>query len=258
MKPQLTDAQDKTIQALVAASKRVKSVPIRNDFVQTGDGKHTSPGLLGKLIKTSNGRSLDLYLLHRLAASSDPWDTKRAAAVWARALGLGDEAYGKDAVSRCWTKLESIGLILRERESKQAKITSLQEDGSLKPYTAPKGRYFTLPLEYWTEGWYRTLSYPGKAALLISSSLSPGFYLPGRLANKWYGISADTLHAGFDDLSRHEILTYDEKVREDYTKAEVAFTQRHYTLVEPFGKDAKGLNDRFTEFAKLFSGKERR
>lgn len=258
MNPQLTDGQNKTVLALVEASKRVKNVPIRNAFVQAGDRQNPTPGLLGKLINTSNGRALDLYLLHRLAATADPWDTKRAAAVWARALGLGDQAYGKDAVSRGWTKLESLNLVLRERESKQAKITSLHEDGSSKPYASPKGRYFTLPLEYWTEGWYRKLSYPGKAALLIASSLSPGFYLPGRLAKKWYGISSDTLYVGFEDLISHKILTCEEKIREDYTKAEVAFIQRHYTLIDPFGKDAKGTNDLFADFAKLkFSGSGR-
>lgn len=233
---QRTHEQDKTVEFLIKDSQRKKNVSIRNDFVQTGGMKKRTPGKLGALIKSSNGRSLDLYLLHRLLASADPWDTKRESAVWARALGLGDEEYGRTAVSRCWAKLVEYKLVSRERESKQAKIISLQEDGSLRAYTRPKADFYTLPLAYWTENWYRTLSYPAKAVLLISSSLQPGFYLPGRQVSKWYGISADTLYAGFDELIRKGLITYEDKAMKDYSKATVDYNQRHYTLAGPFAK----------------------
>jgi hypothetical protein len=239
MDQQLKEAQEKTIDALLKQSKRKSNVPIRNDFVQYGDQKSQIPGRLGELVKSGNGRSLDLYLLHRLAASAEPWDTSRPAAVWARALGLGDEKYGKDAVSKCWAKLEDYGLIRRERESRQAKITTLHENGLRDPYTAPEGRYFTLPLAYWTDRWYSRLSVAGKATLLIASSLKPGFYLPESQVNRWYGISADTLGAGFKELRREDVLSFTMKVREDWTKAEVVSKERRYTLKAPFGKGAK-------------------
>lgn len=260
--------QEKTVLALILGSQRKKNVPIRNDFVQTGGKKNPTPGLLGSMIKSTNGRSLDLYLLHRLVASADPWDTKRDAAVWARAMGLGDEEYGKDAVSKCWARLVKYGLVARERESKQAKIISLHENGRGRPYTRPKEDFFTLPLEYWTENWYRTLPYSAKAALLISSSLQPGFYLPGRLSEKWYGISKDTLLEGLKELVDRGILTYEEKIMEDYSRAKVAYTQRHYTLLGPFAKKAAAVTapkpkiaDLITEgdgFAATFTGRKGR
>ena len=241
MEPQLIELQDKSIQSLLTDSKRKKNVPIRTDFVQLQKGK--KPGALGGLINSSNGRSLDLYLLHRLAASASPWDIKPDAAVWSRALGLGGEAYGKDAVSRCWAKLADRKLILRERESKKAKITTLHENGEGDPYTAPSGQYFTLPLEYWSEHWYRKLTVQGKAVLLIARSLRPGFYLPGRLVKKWYGISPDVLTDGLNDLRKHDLITSEDRIREDYGTEQITFVDRRYTLNAPFDKPSKGQQD---------------
>ena len=240
--------QDKSIQTLLDDSKRKKNVPIRTDFVQLPEGK--TPGALGALINSSNGRSLDLYLLHRLAASATPWDTKRDAAVWSRAMGLGDGPYGKDAVSRCWAKLAERKLILRERESKQAKITTLHENGKGDPYTAPAGKYFTVPLEYWTDNWHRELTVQGKAVLLVARSLRPGFYLPGRLVKKWYGFSPDVLTDGIKDLQDHELITFENRTREDYGTEQITFTERHYSLKGPFDKPSKGQID----LNELFSG----
>ena len=243
MKHQWKELQDKSVQALMTDSKRKKNVPIRTDFVQRQDGKGKIPGALGALINSSNGRSLDLYLLHRLAASAEPWDTKRDAAVWSRAMGLGDEAYGKDAVSRCWAKLASRKLILRERESKQAKITTLHENGSGDPYTAPSGNYFTLPLEYWSDDWYRKLTVQGKAVLLVARSLRPGFYLPGTQVKKWYGFSGDVLTDGLKNLRDHNLISSEDRTREDYSTAQITFTERHYSLQAPFNLPSKGIVD---------------
>lgn len=248
METQVREAQDNTIEALIDRSKRKKNLSIRNDFVQTGNGKSARPGVLGELIGSKNGRSLDLYLLHRLVAAAEPWDTTLGASVWARALGLPDTDYGKSAVSRCWVTLEKHGLIAKTRVGRKARITTLREgirphegEGAM-PYTRPTARFFTLPLEYWTGGWHRELKDAGKAALLISSSLSPGFYLPGRQAPSWYGISADTLHKGLADLETHGLITYENRSRTDWTADEVTSVQRHYTLLPPFGKETKGAD----------------
>ncbi|MCC3302776.1 hypothetical protein [Arthrobacter sp. zg-Y895] len=239
MDKQLKEAQEKTIAALVKQSKRKSGVPIRNDFTQYSKENSPVPGRLGDMVKSGNGRSLDLYLLHRLIASAAPWDTSRPATVWARALGLGGEKYGKDAVSKCWTKLEGYGLIKRERVSRQAKITTLHENGQGDPYTSPEGKYFKLPLEYWTSGWSSSLSVAGKAALLIASSLRPGFYLPESQANRWYGISADSLGDGLRELQGHGLLSFETETVEDWGTSDVVFQRRHYTLHAPFGKGSK-------------------
>lgn len=186
--PTLTK-QRNSVTTIVKTSKRIKNVPIRNSFLQTGGKKGPEPSLLGELINTSNGRSLDLYLLHRLASSAEPWATTKPAEIWARALGLNDDEYGKSGVSRCWKKLSELQLITKERGAgRHAKITTLREDGSGHKYENPTSKYFTLPLAYWEDEWYRKLNHPAKAVLLIGLSLQPGFYLPGSKIKKWYGI----------------------------------------------------------------------
>jgi hypothetical protein len=234
----INDKQHKTVMAILEASQRKKNVPLRNSFLQTGGHRNPRPGLLGYLINSSNGRSLDLYLLHRLAASAGPdWSTTKSAAVWARALGLDDGDYGKSGVSRCWKKLEDLKLISRKRGKKRAtEVTTLCEDGSGDPYVSPQKGYFTLPLEYWTEEWYQKLGYPAKAVLLIAHSLEPGFYLPGPKIKQWYGFSADTLHKGVGQLQKAGLLDVERRRSEDWNTAEIYVYQNHYTLLGSFTK----------------------
>lgn len=244
------DKQDKSVMAILYASQRKKNIPIRNSFLQTGGYKNPTPGLMGDLINSSNGRSLDLYLLHRLAASAGPdWSTTRSAAVWARALGLDDEEYGRSGVSRCWKKLENLKLISRKRGKKrETEITTLCEDGSGDSYESPKKKYFTLPLEYWTEEWYRKLGYPAKAVLLIASSLQPGFYLPGPKIKQWYGFSPDTLHKGVGQLQKFRLLDVERRQTENWNTTEIVVTQNHYTLLGSFAKPKPAVSD----FSKIF------
>lgn len=235
--------QTKTVQNMLEQSRRTVGVQIRRDFVQTGPQKKPIPGVLGTLVKSHNERALDLYLLHRLCAVSDPWDVKKPSILWARALGLSMEGsnpnYASDTVSKLWGKLVDVKLVERTRESRMAKITTLHENGQGVPYTQlrpHKDAYFNLPLEYWSEDWYRTLSFAAKATLLITSSLQPGFYLPQEFAPKWYGVSADTLNTGLGELKGFDLLDYGSFAREDWGTVEVTVMERRYTLQPPFDR----------------------
>lgn len=77
------------------------------------------------------------------------------------------------------------------------------------PGKAKGDRYFKLPFGYWDhdEPWCSVLSLPGKAMLLISLSLQPGFALPAERAPAWYGFSADTAQRGLAQLMKHGLLT---------------------------------------------------
>ncbi|MFK0085548.1 hypothetical protein [Glutamicibacter sp. NPDC090743] len=232
--------QHNTVTDIIRVSKRIKNVPIRNSFLQTGGPKNPKPGILGELINSSNGRSLDLYLLHRLASSAEPWATTKPADVWARALGLNDEEYGKASVSRCWKKLTELQLISKTRGTgRHTKVTTLREDGSGHEFENPTRNYFTLPLAYWEEQWYLKLNYPAKALLLVGLSLQPGFYLPDPQVQKWYGFSADTLNRGVRQLKAHGLLHVDRRMTEDWNTTEIANFQNHYTLLGPFAQPSK-------------------
>lgn len=214
------------------------------------------PGVLGTLVKSHNERALDLYLLFRLCAVTDPWDVKKPSILWGRALGLSLEGsnrnYVSDTVSKLWGKLVDVKLVERTRESRMAKITTLHENGTGDAYTQPqpgKEAYFNLPLEYWSEDWYRKLSFAAKATLLITSSLQPGFYLPQEFGPKWYGVSADTLNSGLAELKEFGLLDYGSFPREDWGTVEVTVMERRYTLQPPFDRKlwAETAKARFTK-----------
>jgi len=232
-----TVTQADTIAALLDRSKRAE-VPIRKSFVQQGKGRVRTPGPLAALVTNHDERALDLYLLAHAAASAEPFDVVLPAATWARALGLSASASARSAVSKAFRRLEGLDLIARDRAGSRSRVTLLDEGGQGAPYVHPAGnreRYLKLPGAYWTEDWHLKLRLPGKTMLLIALSLDDDFPLPTEKGPDWYGISADTLQRGFDELSRHQLLDVDVR----YKKAPLSplgYTEdRHYTLKAPFG-----------------------
>jgi hypothetical protein len=126
---------------------------------------------------------------------------------WARMMRMEDKASSEVAVSRNWRWLEEKGLVKTKRSGRLIAVYLLAEDGSGAEYTRPRGReegsehgYFNLPFEYFRQRWDSELSLPGKATLLICLAQAPTFDLPTERAAGWYGISADTLQRGLDEL----------------------------------------------------------
>lgn len=235
--------QDDTIEALFKRSKR-RFVPIRKTFVQQGQGKVRVPGPLASFVAHSDPRALELYLLIHAAASSAPFDVAHPAAVWARALGLPLTKSSCSAVSKALRRIEQLRLITRVRAGSKAKLTLLDEGGNGDAYLHPSGKhqpYFKLSFSYWTSGLHHRLSMPAKAILMISLSLDDDFILPIEKGPDWYGISADTVQRGLDEISREDLLDI-RYVRKKAPLAPLGYTQdRHYTLKPPFGPLRKPL-----------------
>lgn len=206
--------QPETIKLILNRSQRpTRTVPIRRSFLQQGanNGSKT-PGPLHELVRRSQKRPLDLYLLVSAVTSGGDYSVTEWSTTWARSVGIFDETTGTAAVSRAWKVLRDLNLITRAR-GKEGKsvITKLNENGSGTPYTQPGDGepYFQLPYEYWDNGWHNTLSLPGKAMLLIASSQRKlKFTLPQERMPNWYGISADTAGKGIRELLRHGILVH--------------------------------------------------
>ena len=213
--------QEETVAAFVEASdRRGRAAPVRRQFLQGGRQGVAMPGPLSAIVRSRDEIALDLYLLHRARASSAPFDVTAHSAVWARAVGMEGNV-GSSAVSKAWRRLEDkYGLIRKERRGRFAKIISLREDGSRRPYEIPTGRswndrYFKIPFGYWldAEQWHSTLSLRAKATLLVALSLPSPFVLPTERAPAWYGISADTLERGLHELGEHGVLSRVLRVR---------------------------------------------
>lgn len=245
-----SDDQQETTEAILEASHRTeRKVPIRRSFVQRGTQNSPIPGVLSEMVRSHDERCLDLYLLHRVLAVKEPWDVRPLPGkVWARALGVHtDQDGGKAAVSKAWKRLiDKYGLIESSRSGRRRIYTALHEDGSRQPYTSPDGSapedvYLTLPFAYWTstERWYRRLTLPGKAMLLIASSLNPKFLLPTEEAKKWYGVSGDTAARGFRELENSGLLTRTKRMKRTPLEDSIATVEHRFTLTEPFGRPAR-------------------
>lgn len=233
--------QQRTVSALLnAAGRRKPEVPLRRDFVQQGPQREPRPGPLSDMVRHHDERAFDLYLLARAAASAEPWDVKRPAPVWGRAIGLvTDKDSGRAAVSRTWARLESTyGLVRRERSGQLARVFMLHEAGNREPYTYPHEGYFKLPFAFWTDeqAWYVSLSFAAKATLLIALSLRPSFALPAERAPAWYGLSADTVDRGLRELRRTGLLTRTFKEVENWLSPTGKTTQYRFSLQPPFDR----------------------
>jgi hypothetical protein len=180
---------------------------IRAGFVQERGGAR-APGPLRLFVGERRLFALQLYLLLHCLALKDPWDKVLPAGAWGRALGkdsIGSEA----TVSRNWKWLKDKGLVTAERQGRllEVKLLSEAQPGQLR--TRPTKPYFTLPNAFFLEGIFLGLSLAGTAALLIALNAQGSrarFQLPKERAPAWFGISADTLQRGFNELERAEVL----------------------------------------------------
>lgn len=240
-----TPEQTATIAALLdAAGRKSKEVPLRRTLLQQGDQRNPVPGPLASIVKRHDELALDLYLVHRAAASSAPWDVTRDARIWGRVVGHGtDVDGGASIVSKAWRRLdETYGLVKRERRGRLAKITALDESGDGGDYSYPVGGgYFKLPFAYWTadDNWYTELTLPAKASLLIALSLKQPFVLPAERAGDWYGISPDTIQRGLQELREHGLLSRKFDVVDDYLSPTMKRTDYRFRLKTPFTRRRK-------------------
>lgn len=232
--------QQETIEALLSRSSRSSAgVPLRSTFVKSP----TSP--LAHLVHANDSRALDLMLLHRACASSEPWDVTLSADVWARTLGLtlphlvdSQDRNAAAQVSKTWRRLEARGLVLRERHGRHTKVTVLDESGNETPYLHPERGYSRLSYAYWTapEHWYLNLTLAAKAVLLISLQQRPEFEMPEERVAGWYGISRDTWRKGSAELASHGLLAITNTRQRDWLAAASLRGRSKYRLTGAFAR----------------------
>jgi hypothetical protein len=111
------------------------------------------------------------------------------------------------------------------------------EDGSGNPFARATGQgrgFFKLPYAYFHQRWHRELKLPGKATLLICLAQAPTFTLPTEHAAVWYGLSADTLQRGLDELRDLELLKVWSRAKKA-PRTRFGYTmENHYALQGPF------------------------
>lgn len=208
--------------------------------MQQGSRRAPRPGPLAQLVRAGAHRTLQQYLLLLALATAKPYEVRRAAAVWHRALALPETANPSSVISKSWRRLADLELVEVRRAGRLSAPRLLREDGTGTPYVPPDGseqnRYFDLPFEYWLgpDPWYRKLTMPETAMLLVALSLEEEFVLPVAKAPTWYGISKDTAQRGLRGLYQHDIL--DRRLEwKETTFVDAFYTQeRFYRLRPPF------------------------
>lgn len=226
---------EETLLDLLDRSGR-RNVPIRRSFLQR-PGPPKEPGCLAAFVEGRRPIALDLWLLLHAGAASSPWDVRQPAMSWARMLDMPQTASAETTVSRNWSWLEEQKLIRSERDHRIRKVFLMMEDGSGKEFKRATGQgrgFFKLPYAYFTQRWHRELKLAGKATLLICLAQAPTFTLPTEHAAGWYGVSADTLQRGLDELRSLELLKVWSRAKKA-PRTRFGYTmENHYALQGPF------------------------
>ena len=152
-------------------------------------------------------------------------------------LMMSQTVSSETTIGRNWTWLEQHQLVRTERDRRVRKVFLLMEDGSGQPFERATGHargFFKLPYEYFTQRWHLELKLAGKATLLICLAQAPTFTLPTEHAAGWYGVSADTLQRGLDELRELGLLKVWSRAKKA-PRTRYGFTvQNHYALQGPF------------------------
>jgi hypothetical protein len=212
-------SRDEMVERMLDGSHRVDGVPVRRSFVQHGPQDSPIAGPAHVMLRSHDENAFELFLLHRAQASKEPWDVVRHGQVWA----------------------DKYQLVSKERAGRLLRVTALDEAGSGKAYTYPKGgtgrgRYFKVPEAYWRddERWYRTLSLRAKVMLMICLTLKPDFPLPIDQVPAWYGVSSNSAQRGLNELRDHGVLNSRKERRKSWGGPDGYVLETRYTLLAPF------------------------
>jgi len=238
-----TATRKDTIQAFVDRSKRVRTVGIRRSFLQAGRGAQSGAGVLSWFVRRKDDLALDLYLLLLLRGRGARYGGHYVdvqSGTWTRVLGReGDSS--NQVLSRALRRLEDHHLIKRIKTRKGMRTELLKEDGSGRAYSPPTGGpkelYFQLPLNYWLQDHYVTLSTPGKAMLLIALGEQPEFELQAARVPSFYGISSETAIRGFDELVKAGLARFDLRSVKDAMAPLGHRTVKFWRLLPPYERE---------------------
>ncbi len=203
----------------VKASKRSSSVMFPLTFVTTHDlpaEKQPPSTPLARLIQGGRGGAvrLKLYLLLTMAATSHPYDIRnpKTPHTYARTLGVRPDPAGVRRISDNLRWLAEHRFIeLTKRPGAPSAIQLLNPLGTGKKLQDPRpdGRYLTMPLNFWSNGWLIDLSPTAIAVLFalrerLGKSPTPLYLVRDRRES--YTLSHDTWTRGTAELKDHGLL----------------------------------------------------
>lgn len=228
---------------------------LRHILVQLPDAESPRASVLGNMLHNRKHRALLLYIL---LLTAWPWLKDRRepleASVWIRVLDSKDVSsaekgttWSTSTLSRAWSDLKKMNLVTTQREGRQLRVSPRREDGNAE-YEIPGGRrdrwnaYFTLPDDFWNEGWFARLSLPALVMLLViakETNQKNEVWFAYANCPDWYGVSSKSAQKGVEELISHGLL----HVRKELKKAPLSptghTTRSHYSLTGNFGHTAR-------------------
>jgi hypothetical protein len=240
----LEQERERALAELLASSHHA-ALPLRESFLQVR-GTPPEPGPFSEFVRGRHHHALDVYLLVLAATAQPPHQLHVNLDFWAVLLRRPDQSLRNSrlAVYRSFDILNELNLLWPESHLGALRYQLLNEGGRGDRYLHPAktgDRYFTLPHAYWIRGLDRKLDLPGKAVLLLARSLRRYFTLPLANATPWYGISADTLRRGMDELVKARLVRYQKTDVPTPKAPRGSAVRRTYTLIGPMAlPDRKG------------------
>jgi hypothetical protein len=199
------------LRSLVHRSHRSSGVQLAESFIRRADSS-SSPPPLAILLRGGQGGEvrLKLYLTMLLLAVRQPFDIKDPipARSWAAVLGIVDpEHNGARRVGDAITWLADHKFLATERrQGTPGAVRLLNPDLSGGPYErpTPKGRYVTLPIGLWNQGWIARLSGTALALLIVLLDMQGGRgeaqWVSPAQARRRYDLSPDTWTKALKEL----------------------------------------------------------
>lgn len=204
----MQDAQ-RLMSAAVTRSKRSSSVQLPIAFARQPGGdtplRHIQQDGRGE------GLRLRLFLCMLMMATRSPHRLRPyVASAFARLLALPDPAKeGARRINQAQRWLTDNKYISRDTTCRPVEMAVLHCDGSGRPWVVGGGRWITLPIDLWSNGWLLALS--GRALTLyivlreLTGGKSAGASVPRRRRAE-YGLSYDTWKRGCDELVERGLL----------------------------------------------------
>jgi hypothetical protein len=214
---------------LLAKRQGRRTTAVRSAFFYRSDASEPEPPATGLLMNRSkDGLHIKLALFYLWCAGSespDPHSGELHAvrgysdADIARFFGFTDpDTNGKRRIANARLRLRDRGLIgVTSRPGKSPIVRLQQEDGSGQHYIPPGsseggGKYYKLPIEFWTNLWHLTLSGPGVVAMLVLQHMnqttnSHDLWVNPTMRTRHFGFSEETWYRGVNELCYYQLAS---------------------------------------------------
>lgn len=228
-----------TLRDFYLKKARRGTAPVRQVFVQKHQDEADRSSTLAVFVNGRHKTALDLYLL-LLALEPVVVESPLSLQTWAMLLGPNITTA---TTANAFNILQEWDLVHRDPGKAVYKVRPLLEDGSNDPYIRPDGSadfkqwYFSIPHEYWTDGYADRLGLPGKAMMLVllaGTSKKTSQNVAAQQVQGWYGFSERTAERGYRAL-RLANLTQERETYERHPNTPIKLRKvYHRAFYEPF------------------------